>query len=194
MKHRSAQRDKNDYHEDDRADEAAAAAAREGSASGGAANALELLGELEAERDDLRAKYQRALADYQNLQRRLQDEIDAARQRGVESAVASVITALDHIDHALTFDPDKVSGAQIVEGVKMIKNELLGAMRKHGAAPIHPEPNDEFDPQMHEAVMREAAPDVLPGRVVRVCQSGYAVGKRVIRPAKVVVAPPDEEA
>ena len=154
-----------------------------------------LLASLEAERDDLRAKYQRALADCQNMQRRGQEDIDAARQRGVESAISSVITALDTLDQALAFDPEKVPAAQVVQGVRMIQQELLRAAQRHGVVVIEPAPNDEFDPQRHEALTRQAGEGVEPGRIVHVYQPGYAIGARVIRPAKVVVAPPaDEEA
>jgi len=152
-----------------------------------------LLAALEAERDDLRAKYQRALADCQNMQRRSAEDVDAARQRGVESVIASVITALDNFDQALSLDPEKVPVAQVLQGVRLIQQELLRVVQRNGGAIIEPRPNDEFDPMRHEALLREPSEDVGPGRIVRVYQPGYAIGARVVRPAKVVVAPPADE-
>ncbi len=59
---------------------------------------------------------------------------------------------------------------------------------------IEPGPNDEFDPQRHLAVARRAAEGVEPGRIVELYQTGYTLGDRVLRPAKVVVAPKEDEA
>jgi molecular chaperone GrpE len=59
----------------------------------------------------------------------------------------------------------------------------------HGVALINPKPNDEFDPNRHSAIMQQAAEGVEPGRVSATYQPGYALGDRVIRSAKVAVAP-----
>lgn len=148
---------------------------------------------LMAERDDFASKYQRALADYQNAQRRFGVEIGAAREAGVERVLASLIPVLDHFDMALSQDPSRVSAEQILAGVTMIRDEFNRAMAAFGVRTIQPSLNDEFDPGQHEALSSLAAEGVQPGRVSSVYQVGYKVGDRVVRPAKVTVAPGADE-
>lgn len=144
---------------------------------------------LLAERDDFRAKYQRALADYQNAQRRFTTDMAAAREAGVERVLSSLIPVLDHFDLALHQKTENVSAEQILAGVQMIRDEFSRAMGAFGVGVINPAPNDEFDPSRHEALSRLASAGVEPGRISSVYQVGYRVNDRVIRPAKVTVAP-----
>ncbi len=144
---------------------------------------------LRRERDELEAKWRRVLADFQNYQRRsLQNEAEA-RERGVSAVVESVITAMDHFEKALSHDASRMTAEQLVGGVKMIHEELVKAIARHGARVIEPRVNDEFDPLRHQAVAKREAQGIDPGRIVQVLQSGYAMGERTIRPAMVVVAP-----
>lgn len=153
----------------------------------------EKLGALETERADFEGKYKRALADYQNFQRRSVANEQSARREGAASVLHSMITALDHFDQALAQDPEKMTAQQLVEGVRLIRSELLGAIRQHGASVIEPRAGDEFDPNRHEALSRISAPGVEPGRIAEVYQVGYAHQDRVLRPAKVIVAAPTDD-
>ena len=58
---------------------------------------------------------------------------------------------------------------------------------------IEPVVGDEFDPNRHEAVMRQPAEGIAPNHIVSVLQPGYAMGDQVLRPAKVAVAAPHHE-
>lgn len=151
------------------------------------------IGALETERADYEGKYKRALADYQNFQRRSVSNEQSARREGAASVLHSMITALDHFDQALAQDPEKMSAQQLVEGVRLIKSELLNAIRQHGASVIEPKAGDEFDPNRHEALSRIPAAGVEPGCIAEVYQVGYAHDERVLRPAKVIVAAPSED-
>jgi len=142
-----------------------------------------------AERDEMAAKYQRALADYQNAQRRFSTDMGAAREAGVERVLASLIPVLDHFDMALHQDPEKVSAEQILAGVKLIRDEFNRAMGAFGVQAISPAVNAEFDPNQHEALSTLAVEGVEPTHVSSVYQIGYRVGDRVVRAAKVTVAP-----
>jgi molecular chaperone GrpE len=76
-----------------------------------------------------------------------------------------------------------------MDGVKVIRQELLKALESGGVTVISPQPGDEFDPNRHSAIMQQPAEGVEPGRVSATFQPGYALGDRVIRSAKVAVAP-----
>lgn len=188
----SRHKEKRHRHDDDEAREVSEQLPDEGS-PGADEYSPEAYEAIVAERDDLRAKYQRALADYQNAQRRFTSEMAAAREAGTERVLASLIPVLDHFDLALEQRGPNVSAEQILSGVRMIRDEFNRALSAFGVSPITPRPNDEFDPAVHEALSKVPAEGVEPGRVSTVYQTGYRLGERVIRPAKVTIAPPRPE-
>lgn len=144
---------------------------------------------LRAERDESCEAHKRALADFQNYQRRaLQNERDA-REQAVRGMLGSLMSVVDHFDMALAQDPAKTTAASIVAGVSMIRDELLGALTAHGVGLIRPAKGDAFDATRHEAVTQQADPDVPPGHIVRLLRIGYTANERVVRPAQVIVAP-----
>jgi len=103
-----------------------------------------------------------------------------------------VIPILDHFDLALNQDPGKVAAEQIVAGVRVIRDELMRVLQNHGVSLIHPEPDDEFDPTRHQAVVQAKDADVRPGHIAATLQSGYALNDRAVRPAMVSVRPAEE--
>ncbi len=141
----------------------------------------------EAEENTLRVR-----ADYQNYQRRAIVNEREAREWGAAAVLESMVTVLDHFDVALSQNPEKASAASILDGVELIKSEMLRAMKDHGVQAIAPVPGDELNPGRHEAIGHQAKDGIKPGRISIVMQSGYAIGDRVLRPAKVFVAPEGE--
>ena len=150
---------------------------------------------LRAERDEFESKWLRALADYQNFQRRAADNEREARRQGAAGVLLKIIPVLDSFDLALEQEAPEES-QQFVSGVRAIRDGLLRALQSQGVEVIAPAPGDEFDPNRHEALMREASPDADEGSVARTLQPGYALDARIVRPAKVAVsdgAPADGE-
>ncbi len=144
---------------------------------------------MQSELDEARNRNVRMLADYQNYQRRaLQNEL-AAKADGVSSVVRSIVSVVDHFDLALAQDPSKASAEQIITGVRVIREELVRALAQHGVVLIAPAKGDEFTPGRHEAIMQQPAEGVAPGHVVSTFQPGFALGERILRPAKVAIAP-----
>lgn len=151
------------------------------------------LDQLRAERDELNSRYLRTLADYQNFQRRALQNEQTAKAEGMSRVVERVFTVLDHFDLALAQDTSKASADQIVQGVRLIRDEFSRVLTSLGVGLISPSANDEFVPGRHEAVMQQPSEGVDPGRVVACFQPGYTLsisgGERVLRPAKVSVSP-----
>ena len=112
---------------------------------------------------------------------------------GVSSVVSSIATVLDHFDLALSQTSTKTDPQQIIDGVKLIREELVRSLNKHGVHVEAPGMNSLFIPGKHEAIMQQAADGVDPGHVVTTFQAGFILREgeveRVIRPAKVSVAP-----
>ncbi len=147
------------------------------------------IGKLEAERDEWKSKFTRLAADFQNYQRRSLANEDQAREQATRSVVSSLVQVLDHFQLALMVDPAKTSAEQVMQGVSVIRDEMLKVLARHGVTAIAPKPNDEFDPARHEAIMQATAEGVEPGRVAAMLQEGFMVQDKVLRPAKVSVAP-----
>jgi molecular chaperone GrpE len=140
------------------------------------------------ERDEMADKWKRALAEYQNYQRRAaQNEVEARRE-GSLRVLHSVVPVLDHFDIALSGNADPAA-APYIEGMKVIRSEIMRALELHGVTLINPQPNETFEPGKHEAIMQQPAAGVESGRIAKTFQTGYAMDGRVFRSAKVAVAP-----
>jgi len=149
---------------------------------------------LHRELAEVEGRYKRALADYSNFQRRARLNEVEARQAGVRSVLESLIPAMDSFEVALSQDVTTPESAQhVLSGVQAIHDSLLSALERHGVGVIRPEVNEPFDPARHEAVAQHAAKGVEPGHVAAPLQVGFSIGERVVRPAKVAVAPSGEE-
>lgn len=149
--------------------------------------------ELEVKLAEAEGNYKRALADYHNYHRRaMQNEVQAKLQ-GMAAVATSILTVVDHFDLALTLDPAKATAAQVIDGVKVIRDELLRILQGHGVGLITPQQGDPFEPGKHEAVMQQPVEGVPPGSIASTFQPGYTLTvagvERVIRPAKVAVTP-----
>lgn len=163
--------------------------ATSGGRGGSGTDASRLRHELAEER----SRNLRLMADYQNFQRRAASNEAVARQMGVSSVVSTIATVLDHFDIALSQTSTKTDPQQIIDGVKLIRDELVRSLNKHGVQIETPGANAIFVPGKHEAIMQQAAEGVDPGHVVTTFQAGFILREgeveRVIRPAKVSVAP-----
>jgi molecular chaperone GrpE len=145
---------------------------------------------LREERDQLEQALQRQLADAANMRRRQRQEMDDNKRRVLEGVTQELLPVLDSFAAALAaVDAGNTDPAALAEGVRMTRTLLLGALERHGFQEI-PAEGQTFDPQRHEAVAAEPVPGVPEGRIVRVLQTGYMLGDRVVRHSRVVVAAP----
>lgn len=148
----------------------------------------QMLATLRAELEDVNDKWRRAMADFQNYQRRAHQNEQEARKQAISSVVMSVVPVIDHFDLALNQKAEG-SAAGILEGVKVIRAELIRALEKNGVRVINPACNEPFDPIRHEAITQQSVEGVEPGHITTTFQPGFEYGDRVIRSAKVAVAP-----
>ncbi len=146
------------------------------------------LDQLRAERDELDARLKRTAADYQNYVRRSAREVLAAREQGKIELVRSLISGLDHLDRAMAVDAASTTATEVQKGVSSTIEELAKAMAAAGVVKLSPEPGDEFDPNIHEALMHAPAEGVESGRVAMTLMPGYLVGEVPVRAAQVSVA------
>lgn len=164
-------------------------ASRAGEGEAAMDDAQARLSRLQSELAEWRDKYLRSIADFQNFQRRALQHEQSARQQGVAGAVERLIPVLDHFDVALGMDPGRARAEQVMQGVRVIREEFIKALTRLGVHLIEPVPGDEFRPGLHEAIMQQPAEGVRSGHVAMCFQPGYALSEQIIRAAKVGVAP-----
>jgi molecular chaperone GrpE len=149
----------------------------------------ERLAAAEAELAQAKGDVLRAIADFQNLQRRTAEQEPRMRLGAAGGVVRQVIPVLDHFDLALAQDPSRMTVAAAIDGLRIVRGELIKALERSGVELIQPKPGDAFDPHRAEAIMQSPVAGVDPGCVSMLLQPGYLLGETVLRPAKVAVAP-----
>lgn len=127
--------------------------------------------------------YARMLAEYANYKRRTEQEKESLGVFARADILEKLLPSLDDLERAATA-PD---GPDYRKGVEMIIKKLHAQLEKLGLTEI-PALGEPFDPEIHNAVMREDADGVEPDTVTEVFQKGYRYGDRVIRPSMVKVA------
>jgi molecular chaperone GrpE len=151
------------------------------------------LAKLQAERDDLKDKLLRTLAEMENLRRRTEREIADAKAYAVTSFARDMLGSSDNLRRALESLPAdalKTADAAIKalhEGVELTERELLKTLERHGVRRIDPQ-GEKFDPNLHQAMFEAPDATIAKGLVSKVVQIGYKIGERVLRPALVGVS------
>lgn len=139
---------------------------------------------LRAENQALKDRYLRTLADFENFRKRNEREKADFFKHALGKVLGDILPVLDNFDRALDHAEE---GDEFHKGVLLIYKQLFDVLQKHGLKPID-ETGVHFDPNVHEAVIREEDPSVPNHTVVAVLQKGYFLHDRLLRPALVKVA------
>ncbi len=131
--------------------------------------------------------WQRERADFINYKKRIEREQAALTQILTAEIIKKYLVILDDMERALKNRPTEGDGAEWAAGVELIYRKLQGILEGEGISRI-PAENEMFDPNRHEAISHEDSPNHKSGEVIEVCQQGYVIGDRVLRPALVRVA------
>ncbi len=167
------------------------AAEAEGSAEAGTqveAGAKVERSELELAQDRL----VRLQADFENFRRRAMKERTETRQYGHQNLIKDLLSTVDNLDRAIDHArgaTDSGSGGlgSLLQGVELVKRELLGVMAKHGVNEIEAL-GEPFDPALHEAMAQSPNDSVPANSIVQVLEKGYQLRGRLVRPSRVIVA------
>ncbi|EHX4478597.1 nucleotide exchange factor GrpE [Campylobacter jejuni] len=142
--------------------------------------------ELQKELEELKDKYMRANAEFENIKKRIEKEKLSAMAYANESFAKDLLDVLDALEAAVNVECQDEISLKIKEGVQNTLDLFLKKLEKHGVALIKEE--KEFDPNLHEAMFHIDSENHQSGEVVTVLQKGYKIADRVIRPTKVSVA------
>lgn len=148
------------------------------------------LDELRAERDQLKDRFMRALADAENSRKRGDRARRDAEQYGGSKLARDMLPVYDNMKRALetVTDEQKTASAALIEGIELTMRALLGVFNKHGIQIVTPEVGDRFDPQMHEAMFEAPVPGTRAGDIIQVAAEGFMLHDRLLRPAQVGVS------
>lgn len=143
--------------------------------------------EYEATIADLKDKYLRQAAEFDNYRKRVLKEKSELIQNGGESVISSLLPIIDDFERALQNMKKSDDTAALKEGVKLIYQKFMKTLESNGLKTIETKEAD-FNTDFHEAVAMIPAPnDESKGKVVDCVQKGYKLNDKVIRHAKVAV-------
>jgi molecular chaperone GrpE len=143
---------------------------------------------VEQELAELRGRFQRLAADYQNYQKRSYKQIEQTGQFAREEIARSLLAVLDNFEHTLAKGVEFENVAAVLDGVKIVYDHLMSVMAGHGVTRIEIQTGDPFDPNLHEAMLHEESDECEENTVLRELAAGYRMNGRTLRPAKVSVA------
>lgn len=145
---------------------------------------------LRAERDELRDKFMRALADAENARKRADRDRREAEQYGGSRLARDLLPVHDALRRALDAvgEEQRAQSAALIEGVELTLRELHSVFSRHGVSVISPKAGEPFDPQVHQAMFEAPVPGTASGTVLQCMADGFLLHDRLLRPAQVGVS------
>jgi molecular chaperone GrpE len=132
----------------------------------------------------LTADLQRLQAEYSNYRKRVERDRAVAHELAIGSVLTELLATLDDIDRASQH-------GELTGGFKAVADQLASLSNRFGLEKYGND-GDEFDPQIHEALMHETSTDVAVATASKILQPGYKYKERILRPARVAVTEPAE--
>lgn len=141
--------------------------------------------ELEKQVEEKEDKYKRLQAEYSNYMRRTQEEKQTIGIFANEKIITELIPVIDSMERAMDACADKED--DMYKGIELVHKQLIDCLQKFEVEEINAL-NEDFDPNLHLAVMQESVEGVEPNKVVMVLQKGYKLNTKIIRPTMVKVS------
>jgi molecular chaperone GrpE len=134
----------------------------------------------------------RTRAELENARRRAEKDIENAKAQAMEKFAGEMLSVKDSLEMGVqAAQDDSADVAKLREGSELTLRMMDQAMEKFQIQPIDPD-GQRFDPSYHEAMAAQPSAEHEPNTVMNVVQKGYALGERLIRPARVIVAKAEE--
>lgn len=142
---------------------------------------------LEQELEELKARYLRVQADFDNFRKRTKTEKEVAAKYRAQPLAELLLPVLDNFERALAVETSNEESKSILTGVEMVYRQFKEALQQEGIEEVEAL-GEPFDPHKHQAVAQEKSEEHESGIVIEVFQKGYRIKDRVIRPAMVKVS------
>jgi molecular chaperone GrpE len=133
----------------------------------------------------------RALAELDNLRKRMVKEREEQRKYAVTKFARELLGVADNLSRAIesvNMDDLTAEAQNLLGGVEATRDELQKALAKMGIEEIEAGPGTKFDPNKHEVMFEDPSADVPPGHISQVLEKGYQIHDRLLRPARVGIA------
>ncbi|MEL6581095.1 MAG: nucleotide exchange factor GrpE [Cyanobacteria bacterium J06621_12] len=156
------------------------------------ANLKRLLDEKSQQADLAKAQYARLAADFENFRRRTTKEKENLEVQSKKNVISELLPVIDNFERARTqLKPESDGEKAIHSSYQGVYKTLVECLKKMGVSAMRPE-GQEFDPNYHEAMLREATDEYPEGTVIEQLMRGYVLGETILRHAMVKVAVPQE--
>lgn len=147
---------------------------------------------LKAQLEERTNQYMRIAADFDNFRKRTQKEKEDLEQQIKCATISELLPVVDNFERARSqLKPQTDPEMTIHKSYQSVYKQLVDSLKRLGVSPMRPK-GKEFDPNLHDAVMREATDEYPEGTVTEELMPGYFLGDRVLRHAMVKVAAPME--
>lgn len=155
---------------------------------------------LKAQLGDITNQYRRLAADFENFRKRTQKEKDEMDQQIKGNTIKELLSVIDNFELAKAhIKPQTEIESNIHKSYQSVYKQMVDTLKRLGVSAMYPE-GKPFDPNFHEAVMRQPTADHPEGTVIEELRRGYTLGDRVLRHSMVKVAaaaepvaPPEED-
>jgi len=145
------------------------------------------IAELKTQVGELKDKYLRAFAEFENYKKRSVREKLELMKTAAQDTMSGLLPVLDDFDRAKKAADAVDSEEQFSEGVELLYHKLYNVLKAQGLEPMESTGNP-FDPELHEAITEIPAPsEDLKGKIIDTVEKGYKLKDKIIRYAKVVV-------
>lgn len=154
-----------------------------------ALEALKTTAEIaQAQLEEFKAQYTRLAADFENFRKRTQKEKQDLEEQSKCNSIKELLPVVDNFERARAHIKPQSDGEMTIhKSYQSVYKQLVEALKRLGVAAMRPE-GEIFDPNLHEAVMREQTDEHPDGTVLEELMRGYVMGDRVLRHAMVKVA------
>lgn len=145
------------------------------------------LEQLRRDVEEARDRYLRVLADFDNYRKRQREEIARQVNLAREELILKLLPIVDNFQRALESAEAQHSYESLVEGVSLTLRQIQDMLAKEGVQPIEAV-GEQFNPELHEALIREETDQYPENTVIDELEKGYTMNGKVLRPARVKVA------
>lgn len=145
---------------------------------------------LERERDELKDRLIRSLAEAENTRKRGERDRRDAEVYGGSKLARDLLSVYDNMKRALDTvdDNQRENSKALIEGIELTLRELLSTFSKHKIERVAPEVGEKFDPKIHQAMFEAPVAGVEAGKIIQMMAEGFVIGDRLLRPAQVGVS------
>jgi len=153
------------------------------------------LEDLVRERDELKDKLMRSLAESENIRKRALKDRQDVEVYAVTKMSRDILSVYDNLQRALDLAEDILDEKSLpmIEGLELTKKDLLEIFKRNKIEKIEPISGDKFDPKLHQAMMEAPSDEIEKGHIVGVLTVGFLIGDRLLRASNVTVSSGQKE-